>query len=78
MSPEQVVAVLVAATGLVGALGVMLRQLHEMRGDLNGRLTELLDAVAKAERREGELAGRDYVHKELGSLRDTPIRKDVP
>lgn len=78
MSPEQVTALVVAFTGLLAAIGVCIGQIAALRRDVNGRLTQLLQEVAAAERREGELAGRDFVHRQLGRLADTPISKDVP
>lgn len=62
MTPEQVVGLIVALTGLLAAIGVVIRRLGELRKDLNGRLEQLLAATAEASRKQGELAGRDYIH----------------
>jgi hypothetical protein len=63
MSPEQATALIVAITGLVGALGIVLHNIAELRKDLNGRLQELIDARVEAAQKRGELAGRDFVHR---------------
>lgn len=60
MTPEQVVAIIVAITGLTAAIGVVLVQLAQIRKDMNGRLTQLVDHATTAARKDGELAGRDY------------------
>lgn len=60
MTVEQFVAILVAITGLLGAFGLLIRQISELRADLNGRMQELLDHTRTAAMKEGELAGRDY------------------
>ena len=49
-----------ALTGLFGAVALVLKQLGELRRDLNGRLEEMMGHAAAAARREGELAGRDF------------------
>lgn len=67
VTPEEAIAILTAVTALVTALGVMARQIVELRGELrrqhdlvNGRLGELLTTAQLAALREGELRGRDY------------------
>jgi hypothetical protein len=60
LTAEQVTAVLVALAAVITALGVLLQRVHELRKDLNGRLTQLLEERATAARKDGELAGRDY------------------
>lgn len=60
MTPEQVVAIIVAVTGLTAAVGVVLVQLAQLRRDVNGRMTQLLEHASEAARKDGELAGRDY------------------
>jgi outer membrane lipopolysaccharide assembly protein LptE/RlpB len=65
MTPDQFTALLVALTGLIGAVTacyVQLRQTHELQ---NGRMSELIAVVRAAASKEGELAGRDYVRREL-------------
>jgi hypothetical protein len=63
VSAEQATALLVALTGLVGAIGVLVAQLHQMRKDLNGRLTELVATTKLAAQKTGELAGRDWTER---------------
>lgn len=69
MTSEQAIGVLGAGATLVGALIVLVRELRGLRGDLNGRLQQLLEAATAAARKEGELAGRDYTHR----LYEAPI-----
>jgi len=57
---EQATALVVAITGLVGAVGVLVVQIRSLRKDINGRLTQLLAVAEQAARKDGELAGRDY------------------
>lgn len=61
MSPEQLVAVLVAATALVTAIGVIVAQLVSLRKAVDGRLTELVESTRLAATKLGELRGRDFV-----------------
>jgi hypothetical protein len=60
VTPEQATALVIAATGLVGAIGVLVAQLHQLRKDINGRLTELVASTELAAQKTGELAGRDW------------------
>lgn len=60
MTPEQITAVLTGLAALVIAVGALLHNIAELRRDVNGRLSELLDERAAAARKEGELAGRDF------------------
>jgi len=50
----------VAVTGLLGALGIVIRQIGELRKDLNGRLTELVRVTSMAAAKQGEMAGRAW------------------
>lgn len=63
MTVDQATALVVAATGLIGAIGVLAVQLRSLRKDIDGRLTQVLDLAATAARKEGELAGRDFAHQ---------------
>ena len=63
MTPEQATALIVAATGLIAAVGVLVVQLRSLRKDINGRLSQVLDLAATAARKDGELAGRDFAHQ---------------
>jgi hypothetical protein len=58
---ENVTGLIIAVTGLIAAIGVLVVQVKGLRKDINGRLTQLLEAHGEAQRKEGELAGRDYV-----------------
>lgn len=78
MSPEQLVAVMAGLTALLGAVALVLRQLQELRKDLNGRLQQLLEAERARSLKEGELAGRDYMAGMRRRVGDTPISSKVP
>jgi hypothetical protein len=70
VSAEQATALLVALTGLVGALSVLVVQLRQMRKDLNGRLTELVETTKLAATKTGELAGRDFSDRRFSDRPD--------
>lgn len=65
MSTETVIAVIGAATALVVAITALVAQIQGLRKDLNGHVTKLVDSSAEAARKEGELAGRDFMHRLL-------------
>jgi len=60
MTPEQLVAILVAITGVLGAIGILIGQIRQLRHEVNGRLSELLFVTAAAAHKEGEMMGRDF------------------
>lgn len=65
MTPEQAVAILGGLTALVVAVSALLVQVHNLRRDVNGRVTQLLDAAGIAREKRGELAGRDFMQRLL-------------
>ncbi len=60
MTSEQLVAVLVALAGLVTAMGVLIGQIVQLRKEVDGRLSQLVEATRGAALKEGELRGRDH------------------
>lgn len=78
MSPEQLVAVLVAIAGVLTATGIVIQQLAALRKEINGRLTQLLEETRTGARLEGELRGRDQVAAQRRRFTDPPIGTDVP
>ncbi len=60
MTPEQAAALIVAITGLVGALGAVFVQLRQTHSLINSRMTELVETTKLAAQARGELAGRDF------------------
>lgn len=60
MSPEQITALLTGVTALIVAVTTLVLQLRALRKDLNGRLSQLVDAAAMAAAKDGELKGRDF------------------
>lgn len=77
VAPESAVAIIGAITALVVALTAMLVQLGKLRQEVNGRLTQLIAEATDAARKQGELEGRDFMHK---LLRDghPPLRGNDP
>lgn len=63
MTVEQVIAVLGAFTALLAAIGTLMIQVRALHDAVNGRLTQLLQERETAARREGELAGRDFMRR---------------
>jgi hypothetical protein len=63
VSPEQAVALIAAVTALVVALGAVIHNIGELRKDLNGRMEQLLQATSDVARKQGELAGRDFMRR---------------
>ena len=74
MSPEQATALIVAAAALITALGALVDQLHRLRKDLNGRLSQLVETTALASLKQGELQGRDQERRRA----TTPPRTELP
>jgi hypothetical protein len=64
VSAEQATALIVALTGLLGSIGLLMRQIGALRRDLNGRLEQLLETTSTAARKQGELAGRDFASRQ--------------
>jgi hypothetical protein len=60
VSSEEVVAIVVAITGLLAAIGVLIRSVAELRTKVDGRMSELLEEARRAASKEGELRGRDH------------------
>ena len=67
MTPEQFTAILVALAGLITAAAMLVGAVRGLRSELrqtrelvNGKMTALLESVAIAARKQGELEGRDF------------------
>lgn len=60
MTIEQFVAIMGAATTLIGVLGAIFVQLRATHQAVNGRMEELIRVTRQAATKEGELAGRDF------------------
>lgn len=63
MSPEQWTALLGAITALAVAVSAVLLQIRGLRADLNGRVQQLIAVSAESARKQGELEGRDFMHR---------------
>jgi hypothetical protein len=72
MSPEQLVAILVALTGVLTAVGILIGQVRTLRHDINGRLSDLVEATRVASLKEGELVGRDHAQSAAASPSAAP------
>jgi len=59
LSVEGLTALIIAVTGLVGALGAVFVQLRQTHSLINSRMTELIETTKLASGKAGELAGRD-------------------
>lgn len=66
MTPEQAIAIIAAVSTLVVAVTALLVQVHALRRDVNGRVTQLLEAAGVAREKRGELAGRDFMRRLYG------------
>jgi len=60
VNTAELTALIVAVTGLIGALGALFVQLRQLHGLVNGRMTQLLEQTKIASASAGELVGRDY------------------
>ena len=78
MSPEQLVAVLAGITALLVATGAVLRQVLELRREVDGRLTQLLELTRTAAVSRGDLQGRAAAATEAADLGVPPIRTKFP
>jgi len=78
VSPEQLVAVLAGFTALLVAAGAILRQLLELRREVDGRLTQLLNLTRTSSVALGDLQGRAAAATEAADLGVTPIRTKFP
>ena len=72
MSAEQFVAVLVAITGLVAAIGALYTEVRATRSAVNGRLTELVESTRLAATALAELKARDAVGNSPTQIGDSP------
>lgn len=61
MSIEQFVAILGGLTALLVVVVQLLVAVRSLHSAVNGRLTLLLDQAVAAARKDGELAGRDFM-----------------
>lgn len=67
-------ALIVAITGLVAAVGVVIVQLRQVHNLVNSKMADLIEQTRLAALKQGELAGRDYLKAELAAKEaaDTP------
>lgn len=72
MTTEQLVAVLGAVTALVLAFAAVLRQVGELRREVDGRLTQLLELTRVSATAKGDLQGR------AGAAADTAAASSPP
>lgn len=61
MTTEQFLALLAALTLLLGTVVQLLIAVRNLHSAVNGRLSMLLDQATAAARKDGELAGRDFM-----------------
>jgi hypothetical protein len=77
LTVEQSIALIGALTALVAAVSALLVQVHMLRKDVNGRVSDLLEAAGMAREKRGELAGRDFMRRVLAGHPGT-ASGDVP
>lgn len=65
MSSESVVAIIGAVTALLVAITALVVQIQKLRHDLDGHVTKLVETSSEAARKQGELEGRDFMHRLL-------------
>lgn len=70
MTVETVVAVIGAITAFVIAITALIAQIHGLRKDLNGHVAQLVETSTIAAKKEGELEGRDFMHRLLAPPSD--------
>lgn len=78
VTPEQASALIVALTGLVAALGVIIVQLRQTHNLVNSRMTQLVDTTKLAAHKDGELAGRDFYTRLTGAIPTAEGQISVP
>ncbi len=79
MTAEQATALIVAVTGLVAALGVIIAQLRQTHGLVNSRMSQLLETTQLANQKIGELRGRDFAKSIATEVAlAVPIRTEPP
>lgn len=60
MTIENAIALVVAVTALLGAIGALYVQVRSVGKQIDGRMQELMTVTAQANLKQGELAGRDF------------------
>jgi C4-dicarboxylate-specific signal transduction histidine kinase len=72
-----ILAVIAAVTGLIGAVGVLIKKVQELRILINGNLTKLLDLNERAASATGQLKGkadeRSEKQSEMIALTDATV-----
>lgn len=68
MTPEQATALIVAISGLIGALGVVFAQLRQTHALINSRMTELIDTTKLAAQLGGQKEGVESERARLGAI----------
>jgi hypothetical protein len=77
MTPEQFTAIAAALAALIGAVTALLVAVYNLHHAVNGRLSQLLQERETAARKDGELAGRDFMRR-LMSPPDSSSDMDHP
>lgn len=65
MTPEQWVALVGALTALFVAVAAAIVQIRGLRSDINGHVTKLVATATALGQKQGELQGRDFMHRLL-------------
>lgn len=78
MTPEQATGLIIAVTGLVGAITAVFVQLRQTHQLINSRMTELVETTKLAAQKSGELAGRDWRAGAMGTAGSPPEPSAAP
>lgn len=78
MTPEALTALIVAITGLVGALGVVYVQVRATHTLVNSRMDELLNTTKLANQSIGELRGQNAERARTNPVPPAPGQIELP
>lgn len=78
MTPEQATALIIAISGLIGALGAVFAQLRQTHGLINSRMTELIDTTKLAAQLGGQQEGMERERARLGRVSPAAEQTEPP
>lgn len=78
MTVEQLTALLIAITGLIGALAAVFAQLRQTHGLINSRMTELIDTTRLAAQLGGQIEGTERERSRLGAIPSAEVQTEPP
>jgi hypothetical protein len=78
VTPEQATALIIAISGLIGALGAVFAQLRQTHGLINSRMTELIDTTKLAAQLSGQIEGTERERTRLGRVSPAAEQTEPP